>query len=142
MKNYTYKWEAHPTVLKSKKYGTCVTYVACVLQRLKYLKSGECIWHDTNGKVYGANSKMSVSYPKGTLKSLKGKLKGGDVVMAGDKGSVKAGGGSHIFILAGKWDGNDPIIWDNHSCERVKKGKVGSHSYSGSKQVIAVVRLK
>lgn len=141
MKNYKYKFEKNPTVAKSKKRGTCVTYVACVLQRLGYLKSGQYIWHNEKGKVTHANSKMSVSYPSGTLKANKSKFKAGDIVIAGKKSDV--GSGSHIFIMTGKWtDKGDPYIWDNHSAERVKKGKSGAHTYSGSKKIIAVIRLK
>lgn len=140
MQNYTYAWESKPTIEKSKKKGTCVTYVACVLQRLGYLKSGQYIWHNDKGKVTHANSKMTVMYPGGTLKSLKGKLKTGDVVIAGDKNDVAAG--SHIFIVTGKWSGDNPYIWDNHSAERVKAGKTGAHTYSGTKKIIALIRLK
>lgn len=141
MQNYKYSWESNPTIAKSKKKGTCVTYVACVLQRLGYLKSGQYIWHDGNGKVTHANSKMSVSYPKGTLKSLKSKLRKGDIVIAGDKKNTEAG--SHIFILNGNWTSKgNPYIWDNHSCESIKDGKSGAHTYSGKKKVIAVIRLK
>lgn len=141
MKNYRYSWESHPTVAKSKYKGTCVTYVACVLQRLGYLKSGQYIWHDSRGKVTHANSKMTVIYPKkSTIKACKSALKAGDVVIAGDRSDVAAG--SHIFIISGKWSGDDPYIWDNHSAERIKRGKSGSHTYNGSKKIIAVVRLK
>ena len=143
MKNYTYKWENNPTIEKSKKYGTCVTYVACVLQRISILKSGECIWHDKKGKVDFSNNKIDIIYLKGTLKSLKSKLKKGDVVMAGDKDSTKAGGNSHIFILEGTWDSSgNPYVWDNQSATRVKQGKNGLHTYGGGHNVIAVVRLK
>ena len=55
MKNSTYKWESNPTIEKSKKKGTCVTYVACVLQRIGVLKSGQYVWHNESGKVYGNN---------------------------------------------------------------------------------------
>lgn len=144
MKNYTYKWQANPTIEKSKKYGTCVTYVACVLQRLGYLKAGECIWHTKKGKVYGTTNKMTVTYTTKTLKALKGTLKAGDVVIVGKPSVVSAGdSGSHIFIFAGKWDSKDnPYIWDNHSCTLVKKDKNGMHTYNGSKPLIAYVRLK
>lgn len=140
MKNYTYSWESNPTVEKSKKKGTCVTYVACVLQRIGYLNSGKYIWHDEKGKVTHATSKMKVTYPSGTLKSLKSTLKAGDIVLAGTKSNV--GSGSHIFIFGGKWKGDDPYIYDNHSAEKVKAGKSAIHTYSGDKKVIAVVRLK
>ena len=140
MKNYRYSWESNPTIAKSKKKGTCVTYVACVLQRLGYLKSGQYIWHDSKGKVTHANSKMSVMYPNRKIKSCRSILKAGDVIIAGSKSDVAAG--SHIFIFNGKWSDGDPIIWDNHSAERVKKGKSGAHTYDGNKQVIAVIRMK
>lgn len=143
MKNYVYGWESHPTIAKSKKKGTCVTYVACVLQRIGYLKSGECIWHDEKGNVDVPNDKMKVYHPNGTIKAVKDKFKAGDIVIAGDKASVKAGGNSHIFVLTGKWDKNDnPYIWDNNSATRVKNGKSGVHTYSGSNKVIALIRLK
>lgn len=140
MKNYKYSWESNPTIAKSKKKGTCVTYVACVLQRLGYLKSGQYIWHNENGKVTHANSKMSVMYPNRKIKSCRSILKAGDVIIAGKKGDVAAG--SHIFIFSGKWSDGDPIIWDNHSAERVKKGKNGAHTYNGNKKIIAVIRMK
>ena len=140
MKNYKYSWESHPTIAKSKKKGTCVTYVACVLQRLGYLKSGQYIWHDGKGHVTHANSKMKVSYPNKKLKDLKNVLNKGDVVIAGKKNDTEAG--SHIFIVSGKWSGNNPYIWDNHSAERIKANKSGAHTYSGDKNVIAVIKLK
>ena len=137
MKDSTYKWESHPTIEKSKKCGTCVTYVACVLQRINYLKSGEYIWHDNKGKVIGANDKMVVTYPKGkTLSQIKSELKAGYIVLDGDKSDV--GSGSHIFIVTGKWDGDKPIIWDNHSGQQKK----GAYAYSRNRSVIAYVRLK
>lgn len=142
MKNYKYKWQNNPTIPKSKKYGTCVTYVACVLQRIGILKSGQYIWIDERGKVFGTNSKMKLTYLKGTLKSNKAKLKKGDIIIGGN-GNVHAAGGSHIFILTGKWDKNDnPYIWDQASAERVKAGKKGIHTWKGSFKVIALIRLK
>ena len=143
MKNYTYKWVQNPTINGSKKYGTCVTYVACVLQRIGVLKSGQFIWHNGKGKVDGANSKMSVYYFGGTIKGNKSKLKRGDILIVGDKSSVGAGGNSHIMIFNGTWDSsNNPYVWDNQSATRVKKGKNGLHTYGGGKKIIAVVRLK
>ena len=142
MKNYTYGWQSNPTIAKSKTKGTCVTYVACVLQRIGVLKSGQYIWHE-KGKVYGNNSKMTVSYPSGTIKALKSRFKAGDIVMAGDKSSNGAGGGSHICILSGKWDANgNPYVWDNQSASRVKKGNNGLHTYGGGHKIIALIRLK
>ena len=143
MKNYTYKWIQNPTINGSKKYGTCVTYVACVLQRIGVLKSGQFIWHNGKGKVDGLNSKMSVYYLGGTIKGNKSKLKRGDILIVGDKSSVGAGGNSHIMIFNGTWDSsNNPYVWDNQSATRIKKGKNGLHTYGGGKKIIAVVRLK
>ena len=143
MKNAVYKWESKPTVEKSKKKGTCVTYVACVLQRLGYLKPGEYIWQNGSGygtgKVTGANDKMSVSYMGNkTLKSLKSELKAGDIILLDDNKSGEKGSGGHIFILNGKWtDAGNPYIWDN---ETSKKGK--ARAYNGNRKVLARVRLK
>lgn len=136
MKNSKYQWESNPTIEKSKKKGTCVTYVACVLQRLGILPSGKYIWHNESGKVYGNNDKMTVTYPKGTLHSLKSQLKAGDIIMDGDK--YDPGSGSHIFILTGKWSGDNPYVWDNHSAQENK----GAYVYKRNRNVIAIVRLK
>lgn len=136
MKNSRYAWESSPTVAKSKKRGTCVTYVACVLQRIGVLPSGSYVWHD-GGKVYGNNSKMTVIYPGSkTLSQVKSQLKAGDIVIDGDKNDN--GSGSHIFILTGKWSGSKPVIWDNWSGQDGK----GAYTYSRNRKVIAIIRLK
>lgn len=136
MQNSKYKWENKPTVEKSKKFGTCVTYVACVLQRLGYLAPGACIWHNSKGTVSGATDRMTVIYPKGSLQSIRSQLKAGDIIMDGDRSDQ--GSGSHIFILTGKWDGNAPVVWDNHSAQQKK----GAYTYKRNRNVIAIVRLK
>ena len=143
MKNYVYGWQPRPTIEKSKKKGTCVTYVACVLQRIGLLKSGEFIWHDSKGRVDDVNpKKLAVSYPKGTIKANKSKLKAGDIILAGDKSSIEAGGSSHIFIFTGKWSGDNPIIWDQRSADRVRKGQTPTHTWNGKNQIIGLVRPK
>ena len=137
-KNSKYEWESNPTIEKSKKKETCVTYAACVLQRLGILPSGKYVWHNKKGKVVGANDKMIVIYPKNkNLRQLKSELRKGDVIMDGDKADLE--GGSHIFIFAGKWNGDKPIVWDNHSAQG-RGGK--SYAYSRNRSVIAIVRLK
>ena len=121
-----------------------MTYVACVLQRLGYLKSGEYIWQNGKGygtgKVVGTNSKMTTTYMDNkTLTSLKSKLKKGDIVLLDDNKSGKAGSGGHIFILTGKWtDAGNPYIWDNECAKKGQKAR----AYSGKRKVLAVVRLK
>lgn len=135
MKNSKSEYEKNPTIAKSKKKGTCVTYVACVLQRIGVLSSGQNLWHDEKNRVYGNNSKMTVTYPGNkTLSQLKSQLKAGDIIMDGSG----VGSGSHIFILTGKWNGNKPVIWDNHSGQQSK----GAYTYSRDRKVIAIVRLR
>lgn len=137
MEGSKYDWESNPTIAKSKKRGTCVTYVACVLQRLGILPSGRYVWHD-EGKVYGNNDKMTVTYPDNkTLHQLKGELIEGDIVIDGDKHDN--GSGSHIFILTGKWKGDNPVVWDNHSAQEYG-GK--SYTYTRNRHVIAIIRLR
>lgn len=136
-KNSKYEWESDPTIEKSKKKQTCVTFVACVLQRLGIEPSGKYVWHDESGKVYGNNSKMKVIYPKNkTLHQLKGELMKGDIIMDGNKND--SGSGSHIFVLTGKWNGDNPYVWDNHSAQQ-KGGK--AYEYTRNRPVIAIVRL-
>lgn len=135
MKNAKYEYEKNPTVPKSKVKGTCVTYESCVLQRIGLIPSGQSLWHDENGKVYGANSNFTVIYPKNkTLSQLKNELKAGDIVMDGSG----VGSGSHVFILTGKWNGNKPVIWDNWSGQKSK----GAYTYDRDRHVIAIVRPK
>lgn len=148
MKNYKYGWESKPTVEKSKKKGTCVTFVACVLQRINILKSGNYIWHDGKGygtgKVYGTNSKMTITYMNNkTFSACKGHLKKGDIVLCDDNKSGESGSGGHIMIFGGKWSkfGN-PYIYDNQSANRVKAGKKPMHTYPKSHKILAIVRLK
>ena len=135
MKNAKYEYEKNPTVPKSKVKGTCVTYESCVLQRIGLIPSGQSLWHDESGKVYGANSNFTVIYPKNkTLSQLKSQLKAGDIVMDGSG----VGSGSHVFILTGKWNGNKPVIWDNWSGQKNK----GAYTYDRDRHVIAIVRPK
>ena len=136
MKNAKYEYERNPTVPKSKYKGTCVTYVACVLQRIGILSSGQNIWHDEKGRVYGTNSKMTLTYTNKTLSQLKSTLKAGDIILDGDK--YDTGSGSHNFILTGRWSGNQPIIWDNWSGQKSK----GAYVYTRNRSVFAIVRLK
>jgi peptidoglycan hydrolase-like protein with peptidoglycan-binding domain len=135
MKNSKYAWESNPTVAKSKYKGTCVTYVACVLQRIGILPSGSYVWHD-EGKVYGNNNKMTVTYTRKKPSELKSTLKAGDIIIDGDPHDN--GSGSHIFILTGQWSGSYPIIWDNWSGQDGK----GAYVYKRNRSLIAIIRLK
>lgn len=150
MKNYTYNWRNwNPrTIEKSKEYGTCITFVACVLQRLGILQSGQYVWDNGtgfgDGKVYGNNDRMEVIYMNNKpLSELKSKIKPGDIGIVDDNKSGKSGDGGHIFILTGDWDSQGrPIIWDNHSCTRVRKGQTGKYGYDKSRKVLAIIRIR
>lgn len=148
MKNFTYKWESKPTIEKSKKKGTCVTYTACVLQRVGLLKSGEHIWHNGKGygtgKVTGNTSKFNVMYQNNkTLSALKGTLQKGDVILCDDNKSGESGSGGHVFIFSGQWASNgNPLIYDQNSATYAKQKKSLLRSYPKSHKVLAICRAK
>lgn len=146
MKSAQYGWESKPTIEKSKKKGTCVTFVSVVLQRVKVLKSGQALWHNGKGygtgKVTGANDLMQVDYMGNkTISSLKDKLKAGDIILLDDNKSGVKGSGGHIMILSGTWKGSDPYVWDmepNRTCIKTQAPR----KYSGQRKVLARVRIK
>ena len=142
--NSVYQYESHPTIAKSKTKGTCVTYVSCVFQRTNDFESGHVLWHDGrgfgDGKVYGANGSMTVTYynNKKALKDLS--LKTGDVLFYDDNKSGEAGNGGHIEIFNGTISSGSYYFYS---------GGCGSyHNTSnknrepGSRKVLAIARLK
>ena len=146
MKDSVYKWEPSPTIAKSKRRGTCVTYVACVLQRLGVISPGKFIWHNGDGhgtgKVTGAvNNKMSVTYMKNKpIEDIRDQLEPGDIVMVDDNKSGVKGNGGHIFIITGKWsDDGRPYIWDNNTAQ---KGNCKPILYNKNRKVLARIRIK
>lgn len=156
MKHTEYGWERYPTTESIKKKASCVSHVSVALQRIKALKSGEWIWHTGKGygtgKVYiwGKNGRRSVNkdnpfeiiyMDNKAIKDLKNKLQPGDTVFLDDNKSGVKGSGGHTFILTGKWDGNDPYIWDmekGRKCIKTQKPR----TYSGDRKVLAIARLK
>lgn len=148
MKNFKYEWENKPTIEKSKKKGTCVTYVACVLQRVGLLKSGEHIWHNGSGfgtgKVTGNTKNFDVMYMDNkTFTALKSKLKKGDVVLCDDNKSGEKGSGGHIMIFSGQWASNgNPLVYDQNSATYAKNGKSLLRSYPKSHKILAICRAK
>ncbi len=147
MKNAKYGSYKPVTLAHSKTAGTCVTYEGCVFQRVGALASGEYIWQDGKGygtgKVTHLNSKtMTCTYMGNkTLASLKSVIKPGDCILLDDNKSGKEGSGGHVFFCTGQWSGNDPYIWDfepNRTCAKTGKPR----KYSGSRKVLAIVRLK
>ena len=135
-KNSKYKWQKDPTIAKSKLYETCVTFAACVGQRVDIIPSGKFIWHNSKGKVVGATDNFEIIYPNKKLHDLKGGLKAGDFVMDGDKTDLESG--SHIFIVTGEWKDGCPIVWDNHSAQQKKM----AYKYTRNRPVIAIARPK
>lgn len=147
MKNAKYGSYSPVTLAHSKTAGTCVTYEGCVFQRVGALSSGQYIWQDGKGygtgKVTHLNSKtMTCTYMGNkTLSSLKSSIKKGDCILLDDNKSGKSGSGGHVFFCTGEWSGNDPYIWDFESSKTcAKTGK--PRKYSGSRKVLAIVRLK
>lgn len=143
-----YGWRSSPSWDNIDKEGSCVSFVAVVLQILGYLKKGKYIWH--NGKGYGtgkvthATKRMDVQYMKNkTFRQLKKKLKKGDIIMCDDNKSGRPGEGGHIMIFNGTWHTkhNNPYVWDIGTkmyCERNGKPR----EYDGSHKILAIVRLK
>lgn len=147
MKNAKYGSYKPVTLAHSKTAGTCVTYEGCVFQRVGALASGEYIWQDGKGygtgKVTHLNSKtMTCTYMGNkTLASLKSAIRKGDCILLDDNKSGVSGSGGHVFFATGQWSGNDPYIWDFESSKACSKtGK--PRKYSGSRKVLAIVRLK
>lgn len=138
-----YEWESKPTVPKSKLKGTCVTYVACCLQRIGALLPGEYIWHDGsgygNGKVYGDNKWMTVTYTNNkTPSQLKDKLQVGDVVMIDDnKSGVKKDGG-HTEIFAGTIDSSGNATYYSGG---LGSGHNTSNTHKDKRKILAIVRV-
>lgn len=135
-KNSKYKWQKDPTIAKSKLYETCVTFTACVGQRVEIIPTTKFIWHNSKGKVVGATENFEIIYPNKKLQDLKGVLKAGDFVMDGDKTDLESG--SHIFIVTGEWKDGCPIVWDNHSAQQQKM----AYKYTRNRPVIAIARPK
>lgn len=147
MKNAKYGSYKPVTLAHSKTAGTCVTYEGCVFQRVGALASGEYIWQDGKGygtgKVTHLNSKtMTCTYMGNkTLASLKSAIRKGDCILLDDNKSGVSGSGGHVFFCTGQWSGNDPYIWDFESSKTC--AKTGQpRKYSGSRKVLAIVRLK
>ena len=145
-KKASYGWRSNPSWDSIDNEGTCVSFVAVVLQLLGYKKKGNYVWHNGKGygtgKVTGATDSMSVTYfsnPK--LSSCKDKIKKGDILVFDDNKSGKSGDGGHICIATGDWKGNDCMVWDigkKMICERTGKPR----AYDGSHKLRAIVRLK
>ena len=141
-KNSIYQWQSKPNIVKSKTHGTCVTYVACVLQRIGVLKAGEYVWTNGtgfgNGKVIGANDRMIVTYynNKKSVKDLKKILQVGDILIFDDNKSGQAGNCGHICIYNGStYDNGIHTFTGGHTIS-----VNGKERYT--RKVLATVRIK
>jgi hypothetical protein len=94
-KNQKYEFDDHPTVENSKKKGTCITFPAVSLQRIKLLpKGGYFYYHPTKHYISGNSAKyvmehpekFKLSYPNKTFKELikDDRIKKGDIVGFGN----------------------------------------------------------
>lgn len=134
----TYKWESNPTVAKSRTNGTCVTFVACVLQRYGALKSGQYFYQNGKGsgkgKVYGTiTNDMQVIYVNNKRATeIKGKLKKGDIILHDD---CKDG---HIEIFAGDFKNGKAHYWTG-GCGSGHNTSLASYN---NRTIRAIVRLK
>ena len=88
-KNQKYHFNKKPTVANSKKEGTCITFPAVSLQRIKLLKKGEYFYYNPDeNKIMGTGASyvkkhpeiFELWYPHKTAKELKSILKKGDIV--------------------------------------------------------------
>lgn len=143
--NSIYKWQANPTVAKSKTNGTCVTYVACVLQRLRILASGQYVWHNGsgygNGKVTGTiNSHLSIKYLNNKRPAaLKTQLQLGDIVLHDDNKSGTKGNGGHIEIFAGEINSSGLAKYYTGGCGSHKNTSLNSWN---KRPILAIIRPK
>lgn len=137
-----YEWQSKPTVPKSRTKGTCVTYVACCLQRVGLLDSGEYIWQNGrgygDGKVYGANRFFDVIYTDNKRPAdLRNKLVLGDIVLHDDNKSGVKGDGGHIEIFGGKIDKDGYATYYSGG---LGSGHNTSNAFKNNRKVLAIVR--
>ena len=145
-KKAKYHWRSKPSWDNIDEEGSCVSFVAVVLQLLGYKKEGNYVWQNGKGygtgKVTGATDRMAVTYYKNPkLSSCKKKIKKGDILVFDDNKSGEAGNGGHICIATGDWKGDDCMVWDigkKMICERTGKPR----AYDGDHKLRAIVRLK
>lgn len=141
-KDSVYKWEKQPNIIKSKTHGTCVTYVACVLQRIGVISAGSYVWTNGrgfgDGKVIGANGRMEVTYynNKKTIGDIKKNLQIGDILIFDDNESGKVGDCGHICIYnGGTYNNGIHTYTGGHNISTNGKEKY-------KRKVLAVVRIK
>lgn len=145
-KNAKYHWRRNPSWDNIDEEGSCVSFVAVVLQLLGYKKKGNYVWQNGKGygtgKVTGTTKRMTVIYmgnPK--LSECKDVIQKGDILVFDDNKSGVKGDGGHICIANGTWSGDNCMVWDigkSMYCERNQKPR----SYDGSHKLLAIVRLK
>ena len=141
-KNQRYEFDEHPTVINSKKRGTCITFVAVSLQRLGALSSGGYFYLNPNTMRISGNRASFVrahpelfklSYPNKTVKSLleDGKIKKGDIVGFGNPAY-------HTMVFMGMSKKGYPL-WNTMGHKRGLKVRYKSYE---TRKINMLVRIK
>jgi hypothetical protein len=133
-KNQRYKWTT-PTIESSRVKGTCITFPAVSLQRLKLLpKGGYIFWSKQDGGLWGSVDYIKkhprvfeVLYPNKVPSSAK--LKKGDICCFE----------RHTMVYMGK-DTKGRLRWNTMG--EVKRGLNVTYPSADNQRVKAVIRLK
>lgn len=140
-KKQEYKFVS-PTVESSKKYGTCITFVAVSLQRLGLLPSGGYFYfHPKHLRISGSSQSyvkkhteiFALSYPNKTVTQLwkEGKIKVGDICGFGNPNY-------HTMVFMGMNSKGQPM-WNSMGHSKKLKGYYSSYA---SRKVNMLVHLK
>ena len=141
-KNQRYEFDEHPTVINSKKRGTCITFVAVSLQRLGALSSGGYFYLNPNTMRISGNRAnfvkdhpelFKLSYPNKTVKALleDGKIKKGDIVGFGNPAY-------HTMVFMGMSSKGYPL-WNTMGHKRGLKVRYKSYE---NRKINMLVRIK
>ena len=133
-KGQRYKWTI-PTIESSREKGTCITFPAVSLQRLKLLpKGGYIFWSKQDGGLWGSVDYIKkhprvfeVLYPNKVPSSAK--LKKGDICCFE----------RHTMVYMGK-DTKGRLRWNTMG--EVKRGLNVTYPSADNQRVKAVIRLK
>lgn len=139
-KNQTYAW-TEPTIKKSRKKGTCITFPAVSLQRLGIFSSGKYFYFHPKKKRISGNAAAFVkrrtdlfklSYPNKTIATLwkAGKIQKGDIVGFGNPAY-------HTMVFMGMVNGKPRFNTMGH-----KRGLNVTYNSYAKRKVNMLVRLK
>lgn len=138
-KNQKYEFVV-PTVASSKKKGTCITFPAVSLQRLKLLPKGKYFYYHPqhkrisgSGAEYVKNHKdvFNLSYPNKTVKQLGDKIHKGDIVGFGNPAY-------HTMVYMGMSSKGYPL-WNTMGHKRGLKVRYRAYE---NRKINMLVRIK